>query len=175
MPPAMVARTLTRLEEALARLAERAKDVELLASASLGLLRPHPVRVTLAELAATHDLEHADADADTVLLVDPDLMGRLLRDLWAAALLPPAPDTVALEVHRAGVWTDLRVVRRGAPMGHATLQTLFEPFDLNDDGSGITIGLYLARALAVAHGGTVGVDQDEESTTFWVRVPELSH
>lgn len=174
VPPSVLARTLTRLDEALARLAERAKDVELLASASLGLLRAHPVPVPVAELAAAAGIEHAGADAATVLVVDPDLMGRLLRDLWAAALLPPTPDAVALEVHCSGPWADLRVVRRGDPMDHGTLRTLFEPFDLNDDGSGITIGLYLARALAVTHGGTVGVDQDEESTTFWVRVPETT-
>lgn len=172
LPPAMLGRTLARLDESLARLAERARDVELLASASLGLLRPHVAQVAVAELAAAAGIGLAGSEADSVL-VDRDLMGRLLRDLGAAAVLPPAPDAVALEVHRSGPWTDLRVVRRGAPMDHGTLRTLFEPFDLNDDGSGITIGLYLARALAVAHGGTVGVDQDEETTTFWVRVPEL--
>ena len=51
------------------------------------------------------------------------------------------------------------------------LQALFEPFDLNDDDTGVTIGLYLARALTVAHGGTVGVDQDEAGAVLWVRVP----
>lgn len=169
LPPDRVAPTLARLDEALARLGERARDVELLASASLGLLRLHPVRVELSALAAAHGLELTGDDL--VLHVDPDLMGRLLRDLWAAAHLPPAPDSVALVARRTGLWKDLRVVRRGSPLDTGTLQTLFEPFDLNDDGSGITIGLYLARALAVAHGGTVGVDQDDRSTTFWVRVP----
>lgn len=172
LSPDLMTRALARLDEALQRLAERARDVELLASASLGLLRPRPVRVTVAELAAAQAIEHVGEDA--ALLVDPDLVGRLLRDLWSAAQLPPAPAAVALEAHSDGPWADLRVVRRGAPLGHGTLRTLFEPFDLNDDGSGITIGLYLARALAVAHGGTVGVDQDEQSTTFWVRVPGLS-
>lgn len=169
LPPHLVGPTLARLDEALTRLAERARDVELLASASLGLLRLHPARVAVSELAATHGLRLTGADL--VLHVDPELMGRLLRDLQAAAQLPPAPGAVALEARRTGQWADLRVVRHGSPLDTGTLQTLFEPFDLNDDGSGITIGLYLARALAVAHGGTVGVDQDDRSTTFWVRVP----
>ena len=51
------------------------------------------------------------------------------------------------------------------------LQALFEPFDTNDDDTGVTIGLYLARALTVAHGGTLGVEQDEHGAALWVRIP----
>ncbi|WP_459972464.1 hypothetical protein [Nocardioides pyridinolyticus] len=49
VPPA-AARTVARLEDALVRLAERVRDVELLAAASMGLLRPEKVRVPLADL-----------------------------------------------------------------------------------------------------------------------------
>lgn len=34
--------------------------------------------------------------------------------------------------------------------------------------------MYLARALTVAHGGTLGVKQDESSAAFWVRLPSAS-
>lgn len=169
LPDDRVAPTVARLDDALARLEDRARDVELLASASLGLLRLHPAHVPVSELTAGYGPDLAGDD--TVLHVDRELMGRVLGDLWAAARLPPSPEAVALAARRTGPWTELRVVRRGRPLDPATLRTLFEPFDVDDDGSGITIGLYLARALAVAHGGAVGVDQDEESTTFWVRVP----
>lgn len=174
LPPAMLAPTLAKLDDALGRLAERTRDVELMASAALGLLRPRARPISFGELTAGHGVPVATpTHATTALVVDPDLMRRVLRDLWRAAELPPEPDAVAWEAQIIGPWTELRVVRTGPPMDHSTLQTLFEPFDLNDDGSGITIGLYLARALAVAHGGTVGVHQDEQSTTFWVRVPKL--
>lgn len=171
LPPDQVGPTLDRLDEALARLSDRTRDVELLAAASLGLLRVHPERITLEALVAGLGGAVARDTRAEVLLVDPELMTRVLRDLVAAAALPPAPTSVVVEVQRAGPWTDVRVVRRGEPIAPRVLQTLFEPFDLNDDGSGITIGLYLARALAVAHGGAVGVDQDDHSTMFWVRVP----
>ena len=174
VPQSMLAPTLAKLDDALGRLAERTRDVELMASAALGLLRPQARSVSFGELTTGHGTPDASqAYAATRLVVDPDLMQRVLRDLWRAAELSPAPDAVAWEAQQIGPWTELRVVRTGPPMDHSTLQTLFEPFDLNDDGSGITIGLYLARALAVAHGGTVGVHQDEETTTFWVRVPKL--
>jgi signal transduction histidine kinase len=54
------------------------------------------------------------------------------------------------------------------------LTALFEPFDLNDDSTGVTIGLYLARALVVAHGGTLGADQDESGAVLWIRIPDRS-
>lgn len=173
LPPDRVGPTLARLDEALARLAERARDVELLAAASLGLVRPHPVSVALEVLLADLDVV-LDPDARGSLVVDPDLMGRVLRDLVTAARLPPTPSSLMVELHVTGAWREVRVVRRGGAVPPAVLQALFDPFDHGADGSGITIGLYLARALAVAHGGAVGVDQDEQSTTFWVRVPDTS-
>lgn len=71
----------------------------------------------------------------------------------------------------AAPWIELRVVRDADPIEPQVLRALFEPFDLNDDDTGVTIGLYLARALTVAHGGTVGVDQDDHGAVLWVRIP----
>ena len=64
------------------------------------------------------------------------------------------------------------MVRDADPIEPRVLQALFDPFDLNDDATGVTIGLYLARALAVAHGGTLGVEQDDDGAVLWVRVPQ---
>jgi signal transduction histidine kinase len=83
----------------------------------------------------------------------------------------PTPRSLQLEATTVGPWVELRVVRAADPIDPAVLTALFEPFDLNDDGTGVTIGLYLARALTVAHGGTIGVDQDDDSAVLWVRVP----
>ena len=61
----------------------------------------------------------------------------------------------------------------GDPVDPATARALFEPFDSPGGGqSGITVGLYLARALTVVHGGTVGMEQDERHCVLWVRVPD---
>ncbi len=65
-------------------------------------------------------------------------------------------------------------MRDADPIEPHVLQALFEPFDLNDDATGVTMGLYLARALAVAHGGTIGVEQDDHRAVLWVRVPQRS-
>ncbi|HEU5037662.1 MAG TPA: histidine kinase dimerization/phospho-acceptor domain-containing protein [Nocardioides sp.] len=173
VPPAAAARTVARLESALVRLGERVTDVELLAAASLGLVRLDRSRVSLGELAATLpgvDEVHG-LGPEVVLDVDPDLFRRVLRDLWLAAGSRPEPRARRLAVAEAGPWWEITVVRDADPIDPAVLTALFEPFELNDDGTGVTIGLYLARALVVAHGGTLGADQDDDGAVLWVRVP----
>ncbi len=99
------------------------------------------------------------------------LFRRVLRDLWQAAGTAPAPRARRLDVRVVDPWVELRVLREGTPLSPTLLHALFEPFDVDDEHAGVTVGLYLVRALVVLHGGTVGVDQDEDTTAFWVRVP----
>jgi nitrogen-specific signal transduction histidine kinase len=54
------------------------------------------------------------------------------------------------------------------------LKALFDPFGTNDDTTGVTIGLYLARALTVAHGGILGAEGDDHSTVLLARLPGKS-
>ena len=71
-----------------------------------------------------------------------------------------------------GPWHEIRVVRTGHPLGHRILQVLMDPFGSeNDDTTGVTTGLYMARALAVAHGGIIGAEGDEDGTVLLVRLP----
>ena len=51
------------------------------------------------------------------------------------------------------------------------LQALFDPFDANDDTTGVTDGLYLARALVVAHGGFLGAEGNDNGTVLFARLP----
>lgn len=173
LPASMTAQAVSRLDEALERLAERSLDVQLLASASMGrlVLEPRPVSVgQLVELLPGPPLVGGEGP-DVTVVVDPQLFARVLRDLWESAATQPAPRSMRLSVTTTGPWVELRVHRDADPIDPQLLQALFDPFDLNDDATGITIGLYLARALAVAHGGTIGVDQDDEGAVLWVRVP----
>lgn len=173
--PDELSSTADRLHGALGRLAERVLDVELLASASLGRLRLEPAVVSIGEVAADlPDVVVAGEGPGVEVEVDPLMFHRVLRDLWEAARARPEPRSLVLEVASVGPWVEVRAVRRADPIEPQVLQALFEPFDLNDDDTGVTIGLYLARALTVAHGGTLGVDQDEESAVLWVRVPRQS-
>ena len=169
------AETVRRLHQALATLEERTTDVELLAAASLGRVRVRHARVTLGALTDSMvELPCAQAilgeGPGLELFVDQVLFSRVLRDVWRAAHLEPMASEVVVETRRDGPWSEVRVARVGGALDHRVLQALFEPFDLNDDDTGVTMGLYLARALAVLHGGAIGVEQDHD-TVLWIRVP----
>jgi signal transduction histidine kinase len=173
LPPSAVDRSVHQLHQALDRLTERTLDVELLAAASLGRLRLAPGRISVRELTSgLEGLRDIGGEGpDVEVTVDPDLFRRVLRDLWEAGRALPAPRSLRLDTATVGPWVELRVVRAADPIDPTVLTALFEPFDLNDEGTGVTIGLYLARALTVAHGGTIGVDQDDDSAVLWVRIP----
>ncbi len=119
----------------------------------------------LVRLQAALDL--LDERTGEVELLTAAMLGRVEPD--------PHPITVG-EVAASLTLPDdigLRIVREGDPVDPATARALFEPFDSPEGGqSGITVGLYLARALTVVHGGTVGMEQDEHHGVLWVRVPD---
>ena len=102
---------------------------------------------------------------------DARLLARVVRDLWTTAHRDPAPDEVHIDVVEAGSWQEIRVVRVGTPISPMVLKALFDPFGTNDDATGVTIGLYLARALTVAHGGILGAEGDEQTTVLLARLP----
>lgn len=163
------------LQDSLDHLDEQTLDVELLTAAMLGRLSLDPRRVTVARLAAGLDPVPAvgGEGGDLEVHVDPPLFTRVLRDVWGAACTAGAdPFDVRLESAAMHPWVELRVVRDGSPIDPAALHAMFEPFDRADDSQRVTVGLYLARALTVVHGGTIGVEQDERRTTFGVRIPD---
>jgi signal transduction histidine kinase len=172
--PAEQARdSLHRLHAVLDQLTQRSFDVELLAEVLLGrvALAPHLVSVSAlaAELDDLDEISGLGGAAEVV--ADPALVRRILRDLWQAAATSPPPRRRGLEVRRVSSWLELRVLREGAPVEADAYRALLEPFDVNDDGTGVRIGLHLARTLAAAHGGAIGVDEADAGAVFWVRLP----
>lgn len=172
VPEDQVADSLERLSAALTHLSEHIRDVELSASASLGLVRvnlePVDVAALCRELDGSPVVRHG---AEVKVRADPKLLGRVLRDLWDIAHRDPAPTSVAIDVVDLGSWHEIRVVREGIPISPMVIQALFDPFGANDDATGVTIGLYLARALVVAHGGFLGAEGDDDSTVLLARLP----
>jgi len=173
LPPERAVSTAATLCTALEAVVERTREAELLAAASLGRLRVDRRTVTARTLAPP-EADPPAGDPTLVVHTDPDLAGRVVRDLWRAALLEPAPRHRHVELREADPWVELRVVREGEPIRTRVLQALLDPFDHNDDDTGVTTGLYLARSLAVSLGGAVGLEQDAARTVFWLRLPRAT-
>jgi signal transduction histidine kinase len=172
VPEDEVAGSLVRLSDALTRLSEHIHDVELTASVSLGRIRvniePLDIASLCQELAGGPGVRRG---ADLTVNADPRLLSRVLRDLWATAHREPVPARVVIDVVETGAWHEIRIVREGTPISPMVIQALIDPFGTNDDATGVTIGLYMARALTVAHGGFLGAEGDDQSTVLLARLP----
>jgi len=172
VPDDQVADAHERLADALTRLSDHILDVELSTSASLGRIRVSLAPVVVDDLCqglpGNPTVRHG---ADLTVYADARLMARVIRDLWTTAHRDPTPDTVSIDVIEAGSWHEIRVVREGTPISPMVLKAMFDPFGANDDATGVTIGLYLARALTVAHGGILGAEGDEQTTVLLARLP----
>lgn len=176
VPPEELDVAVARMSEAMSRLSEQILDVELSSSASLGRLRVTPETVAVETLCVgLPGFERVrQGGAGATVDGDPRLLTRVLRDLWAIAHREPEPTGVALDVVVDGPWTDLRVVREGEPISAMVMKALFDPFGANHDATGVTTGLFLTRALVVAHGGYLGAEGDEASTVLYARLPRTS-
>ncbi len=173
VPPDGVAHSIASMSEALDRLSEHVVNVELAASVSLGRLRVGVEPVAAASLGLGLPGEpEVRQGRDLTVYADPRLLRRVLADLVVVARRDPEPAWVYLDVVEAGSWHEIRVVREGSQIGPLVIQALFDPFGANDDATGVTLGLYVARALTVAHGGILGAEGDDDSTVFLVRLPK---
>ena len=172
VPEDEVADSHQRLSDALSRLSEHIHDIEMTASVSLGRIRVNRERVDVASLC--QELDGAPVvrrGAGVTVNADPRLLRRVLRDLWTTACREPVPDNVVIDVVETPAWHEIRVVRQGLPINVTVIKALFDPFGANDDATGVTMGLYMARALTVAHGGFLGAEGDDESTVLLARLP----
>ncbi|MFH8219285.1 sensor histidine kinase [Streptomyces sp. NPDC018057] len=110
---------------------------------------------------------------------DPARLQQVLVNLLANARTHTAPGTtVTARVRRDGPWLCLDVEDDGQGIPAGLLPHVFERFARGDSGrsraTGSTgLGLAIVRAVAAAHGGTVGVDSEPGRTVFTVRLPGL--
>jgi len=103
---------------------------------------------------------------------------QLLANLVTNAMkygTPRAPVRVVV----TGLESDVRieVINIGTPIDPVTLGEIFEPLNrgtqrASDDGS-LGLGLYIARAIAKAHGGEITARSDDSETIFTARLPRF--
>ena len=135
----------------------------------------------IAELESTHPDRHVQFEpkGDLHGEWDSDRLTQVLSNLVANALQYGREDgPVSVAVEPQGEQIVLRVHNEGPPLSEDTKRRIFDPMvrQPNPDGdthtTGLGLGLYIAREIVTAHGGTIAVTSPEkEGTTFTVQLP----
>lgn len=101
-----------------------------------------------------------EVDAALTLEADPDLLAQALINLMrnaAQAVAARDDATVWLIIRREGTATMIEVADNGPGVPEAMRRDVFLPF-FTTRAEGTGVGLNLVRQIAIAHGGSVGVE-----------------
>jgi signal transduction histidine kinase len=154
-----------RLERAFFALIIQPVDLVLLARQTAELLQTDDIPIML-ELP-----ESAIYDGDG------ERLGQVLHNLLSNAIQhSPSHETVtlrlAVETCDDGTWMLVTVCDRGAGIPPEVLPRIFERFASGPGSAGLGLGLYLARGIAEAHGGTLTVQSSSSAgTCFELALP----
>lgn len=137
-------------------------------------------RTVCDEIASLHPGREVvrRGDGDGTGEWDPDRIAQVLANLLGNALDYSAPGT-AVEVRWTGGPDEvaIEVANAGKPIPPEVLPRLFEPFrrgerDRPGGRDGLGLGLFIARAIVVAHGGRIEArSAAPEGTVFTVVLP----
>ncbi len=110
---------------------------------------------------------------------DPRRIRQLVENLVANALRhSPKEEQVEVELRSEkrddGEWATIEVMDQGPGIVPELMPRLFTRFSSGPDSSGLGLGLYLARGIAEAHGGTLTVTSTPgQGTSFCLSLPVL--
>jgi two-component system sensor histidine kinase KdpD len=150
---------LAAMESSIARLTGMVSDLLDMSRLQTGAVLPIAAEVPLDEvvrsaLAGVEDAERVVIGELPTAYVDAGLLERVVANLVANALRHS--EAVLVEGSSDGVRVELRVVDRGPGVAPADRARIFEPFQRRgDSGTGVGLGLAVARGLTEAQGGTL--------------------
>ena len=180
----------TRIVNSAGRMNRMVSDLLDLTRTRLGVgipVTPKPTDLTpvcqqvVAELEAIHpDCRlQFESKGDLHGEWDSDRLSQVVSNLVANALqygCEDGPVRVVAQAHADEVV--LRVHNDGPPISEDAMKKIFEPMvrqpTQNGDKhtTGLGLGLYIAREIVTAHGGTIAVaSAEKEGTTFTVQIP----
>jgi signal transduction histidine kinase len=179
--------SVARIERASARLSGMLIDLRDFTRARLGglvLLDLETCDVSAIVHTTVDELRAIYPNAPVVVQSDPGLVARvdskrlaqLVSNLVANAIQHGTPGTeIRVRAIRDGPSLSLRVSNAGPPIATARLATLFDPLRraaVREDDARLGLGLYIAKQIAVAHGGTIDVESTTATgTQFTVHLP----
>ena len=117
-----------------------------------------------------------DAPPPIELQLDAPRLTRVLMNLLGNAIkFTPEGSRVTVSVKRVGREVEVMVADTGPGIPADQLETIFQKFRRTETASrkaGYGLGLYIARAIVVAHGGRIWAENNaHEGATFLFRLP----
>jgi len=182
---AVARRSVERIDHAARRMDRMIRQLLDYTRASVtGGLPVAPRAIDLHAICRSVLDEMRDAHPDRALLLDcagsgrgqwdPDRLAQLVSNLVANALAYGAPGSpVTVTVREQKGERILAVHNQGSAIDGRLMPRLFEPFERgNPRTPGMGLGLYIARKIVEAHGGSIKVESTvARGTTFRVHLP----
>jgi signal transduction histidine kinase len=176
----------TNIQHAAKRLADLVRDLQDFTRSRLGsALTVHRTTAdvaaicesAVAELRAAHPMRtlKTERSGESTVNVDASRVAQAVSNLVANAIQhgdEAFPVTVSVVGTERAV--EIRVHNRGQPIPVDELEAIFEPMKrlhADDQPGSLGLGLYIARRIAAAHGGTLTVSSSTEGTTFVLQLP----
>ncbi|MCR8825043.1 PAS domain-containing sensor histidine kinase [Pseudosulfitobacter koreensis] len=178
---------MTGIQDSVARMSALINDMMDFARARLGnginlatssdVSLQKVLRHTLDEI----QLAHPDTEFETHFdFADPVVADAMRIAQLASNLLSNAAthgdSSAPVHLHARDVGNDLVITVKngGTPISTERLAGIFEPFSGSEPDSeqhGLGLGLYIANQIALAHGGRMQVQSDENGTVFTFTLP----
>ena len=176
-------------ERSLARLGRLVSDLLDVARIEQGLFAIEAVPVDLVsllrELAAAMETPGVPVTVggapEVVLVADPVKLRQAFENLLSNACAHSPPGSavgvdISAAVAEKATWAAVQITDQGPGMDPDLASRVFTRFARGPNSKGLGLGLYLAREIVVAHGGTVELStRAGRGTTFTVRLPVQPH
>jgi signal transduction histidine kinase len=153
-------RTARRLEQLVRELLDTARlEQGLFALNRAPVDLVHLVAMTVADFPPGA-VELRTSQNDLIVSADAERVRQALENLLSNALkVQPADCPVIVEVAGRDEWATVSIADQGPGIPPEVLPRLFQRFGSGAGSPGLGLGLYLARGIANAHGGSLEADQ----------------
>lgn len=157
-----------RLEQGRLNLKIERTAIEGLVSTSIQSVSPLALEKGIVlDLDMDGEVTWIDCDRDRTVQVLTNLLTNAIK-------FSPSGSNVNVKTKGLGEWYEISVEDRGPGIAPAERDLIFEQFHQSGtrEFGGSGLGLYIARQIVEAEGGSIGVDSDGETgSRFWFRLP----